>query len=864
VVVRIRTAGFKSGFVNSGVKRFVPVSDRGKVTDPVSRLAFTVHIPLEKPFLGPFMSSLIHDLRYGARVLRKTPAFTVMAILTLAVGIGANTAIFSIVDAVLFRPLAMVQPDRVMLLQEEWQGRGSGGVSAGNFADIREQNSGFSSISSSVPSAYNLATEDAPERIDGERVVAEYFKTFGIAPLLGRVFTSAEDSPGRDSVAVISERLWRTRFHEDRALVGRAIQVNGTPLVVVGVMPGSFDPLLNKSDIWIPAAYTPAQLADHDNHYLVIFARLKDGVSLQRARAEMKVLSARQQQRYPLDDKDRGFSLTPLTEALLGDQRVTLFTVLGAVGFVLLIACANIADLQLARARGRQSEVAVRVALGASPSRIVRQLLAENLVLAAVSTVLGVLLAIAGVRWLLASAPAGVPRIDEARVNTSALLFACAIALLSSLIFGLVPALRSAAVRLTGSFQQAARSTAGRDRVRSLLVVGEVALALMLLAGAGLLVRSAVVLAKVQPGFDTANLMIGRVGLPERAFHDPAKARQTFEAVIGNVEALPGVASAAVVSRAPLMSGGGSNGLLAEGKPFDPSNLVNASLRVVSPGYLSTTRVPLRMGRDFTVQDTRDRTLVVLVNETLARTVWPGENPIGKRFACCEAGPKGRMDPVWHEIVGVVGDVRAWGLDQQIRPEFYMPIMQMPPSAWDWIGRTMDVVVRTQGRPVPVKELSAAVAKVAPGVPMYHVSTMQQRVSSQLEQSHFDTFLLSIFAGTALLLAAIGIYGVLSYTVVQRTRDIGIRMALGATETDIARDVLSHGLLLTGVGLGIGIAGALGGARFIQSILYGVRPTDMLTFFIVSVVLAAVALVASYLPARRASRVDPMIALRHE
>jgi predicted permease len=270
------------------------------------------------------------------------------------------------------------------------------------------------------------------------------------------------------------------------------------------------------------------------------------------------------------------------------------------------------------------------------------------------------------------------------------------------------------------------------------------------------------------------------------------------------------------------------------------------------------------MGRDFSSQDTRDRTLVVLVNETLARTMWPGENPIGKRFACCEAGPKGRMDPVWHEIVGVVGDVRAWGLDQQIRPEFYMPIMQMPPSAWDWIGRTMDVVVRTQGRAIPVSELSSAVANVAPGVPIYRVSTMQQRVSSQLEQSHFDTFLLSIFAGTALLLAAIGIYGVLSYTVVQRTRDIGIRMALGATQTNIARDVLSHGLLLTGIGLAIGAAGALGGARFIQSILYGVRPTDMLTFFIVSVVLASVALIASYLPARRASRVDPMIALRHE
>ncbi|HWY68205.1 MAG TPA: ABC transporter permease [Terriglobales bacterium] len=809
------------------------------------------------------MHTWIQDLRYGARILRKTPAFTVVAILTLAIGIGANTAIFSIVDAVLFRPLAMAQPERVMLLQEIWQGRGGGGVSVGNFADIRQQNSSFSSVSSSASAAYNLATEEAPERIDGESVDAEYFNTFQVSPLLGRVFTSAEDAPGRDAVAVISERLWRTRFHEDRGLMGRAIHVNGVPLVVVGVMPRSFDPLLSKSDIWIPAAYTAAQLADHDNHYLEIFARLKDGVSVEQARAELNVLSARQAQRYPIDDKDRGFSLTPLTEVLLGDQRVTLFTVVGAVGFVLLIGCANIANLQLARARGRQGEIAVRAALGATPKRIVRQLLAENLLLAGVSAIVGIFLAIAGVRWLIASAPPGVPRIEEARVDTVALCFAAAIAVVSSLLFGMAPALRSASVRLTGTFQ-AARSTSSRDHVRSLLVVGEVALALMLLAVAGLLVRSAMVLAKVQPGFDTSNLMAGRVGLPEAAYSDPAKARQGFEGVLNNIEGLPGVASAAVVSRAPLMGGGSSNGLLAEGKALDSSNLVDARVRIVSPGYLTTTRIPLRLGRDFTPADTRDRTLVVLVNETLARTMWPNQNPIGKRFACCESGPRGRMDPVWHEVAGVVGDVRAWGLDRQIFPEFYMPIAQMPPSAWDWIGRTMDIVVRTQGAVIPVNELRAAVAKAAPGVPIYRVSTLQERVSSQLEQSHFDTFLLTTFAATALLLAAVGIYGVLSYTVVQRTKDIGVRMALGASQSAIVRDVLGHGLLLTGVGVVIGLVGALAGARLIRSLLYGVQPTDLGTFVVVSVVMTAVALIASYIPAHRASHVDPMVALRYE
>jgi len=346
------------------------------------------------------MNTWTQDLRYGTRILLKTPAFTIVAVLTLAIGIGANTAIFSIVDAVLFRPLAMVKPDRVMYLAEVWKGRDGGGVSVGNFSDIREQNTVFSRFSASASAAFNLATEASPERIQGERVTAEYFTAFGVRPLLGRVFTQAEDKPGSDAVVVISERLWRTRFHEDAGIGGRTIRVNGAPVLVAGVMPKTFDPLLGKSDIWVPAAFTSTQLADHDNHFLNVFARLKDGVSLSQARSEMNVIAAREQQLHPIDDKDRGFSLTPLTEILLGDQRVTLFTVLGAVGFVLLIACANIANLQLARARGRQKEVAVRVALGATPKRIVRQLLAENFVLSAVSAILGVLLAIGGVHWL--------------------------------------------------------------------------------------------------------------------------------------------------------------------------------------------------------------------------------------------------------------------------------------------------------------------------------------------------------------------------------------------------------------------------------------------------------------------------------
>lgn len=386
----------------------------------------------------------------------------------------------------------------------------------------------------------------------------------------------------------------------------------------------------------------------------------------------------------------------------------------------------------------------------------------------------------------------------------------------------------------------------------------------MLMAGAGLLIRSALLVSRLNPGFDTANLVVGRVGLPDAGYRDPKAAMHTFERMIDAADALPGVASAAVVSRAPLAGGGSSNGLLAEGKPLDPSYLVNSRLQIVSPSYLSTARVPRKAGRDFTGQDTRSTTLVTIVNETLARTMWPGQNPIGKRFSCCEAGPKGRMDPVWHEVIGVVGDVRARGLDRQTEPSFYLPLAQMPPASWDWIGRTMDLVVRTKGGAFPANDLRTMVGSIAPGVPIYDLSTMQQKIAGTLAESHFDTFLVGIFAAIALLLSSVGIYGVLSYVVAQRTRDIGIRMALGATPSLVMRDVLWYGLRLTIVGLAVGLVGAFGGTRLLSSLLYGVRSTDAITFAAVSVMLTAVALLASYLPARRATRVDPLIALRHE
>jgi putative ABC transport system permease protein len=817
-----------------------------------------------QPWRWSSLESLLADIRFGARTLRKTKGYAAVAILTLALGIGATTAIFSVIHSVLLNPLSMADPDHVVMVREQWR-EFFPAMSVGNLADVRRQSTSFSGMCAMNGASFNLATQDSPVRVQGEMASADCFSTLGVAPLAGRVFTGEEDQRGRAPVVVISERLWRRRLSADPAIVGQALRINGDPYMVVGIMPRSFDPLLSGSDLWVPQRFTTAEIADHDNHYLSVLARLKPEVSLPQAQSELSVIAQRLAQDYPLDDKERGLYVRPLTELLLGNQLPALRIMLAAVGFVLLIACANIANLQLARSRTRQKEMALRAALGASRKRLVRQLLLENVVLGLAGGGVGVLLAYWGLSWIVAHGPEEMPRLDQSRIDVVALAFACIVTLLSSLLFGLAPALRAASVDLNEAFKRGTRVSSGsKDRVRSALVVGEVALALILMAGAGLLIRSALVVSRVDPGFDTTNLVVGRIGLPDVEYHDPVVARQTFEKMVREAEQVPGVQSAAVVSRAPMAGSGNSNGLIAEGKPLDPSSIVNSRLQIVTPGYVETARIPIHAGRDFTPQDTRERTLVTIVNETLARAMWPGENAIGKRFACCEAGPKGRTDPVWHEVVGVVADVRAFGLDREAQPEFYLPLAQMPSEAWDWIGRTMDLTVRTQSAAPPDRELQAIVAAIAPGVPIYQLSTMQQKIGSTLERSHFDTFLLSIFAAAALLLSSVGIYGVLSYMVAQRTHEIGIRMALGATQGKVVGDVLWHGARLTAAGLVIGIAGALASVRLLTSMLHGVRSTDRVTFGATCLLLTGAALLASYLPALRATRVDPMVALRDE
>ena len=810
------------------------------------------------------MHQFAHDFRYALRRLRKSPGFTAVAVLTLAVGIGANTTIFSVMDSVLLRPLAIQDPSRVMLVQEHWRGT-SGGLSVGNFADVRQQSTSFASLGASGDAGFNLATEDAPERVDGEIVTAEYFTALGVPPIVGRVFSSEEDKPGQAHVAVIAEGLWRRRFQADPSIIGRPVRINGESYAVVGVMPKSFDPLLEGSQLWVPAAYTPAQLANHDLHYLSVVGRLRPGVQLDAAQSELNLIAQRLEQQFPMDDKERGLLATPLANALLGDQKLTLRVLLASVGFLLLIACANIANLQLSRSQSRKKEMAVRVALGAKPSRIVTELLTENVVLGAISALAGAVLAYGAVAWIVAKGPSDIPRLAQSSVDARALLFAAVVGLFSSFLFGLIPALRSASPQLIDAMKEGAgTSSASRDWLQSALVVGEIALALMLMTGAGLLIRSALVVLRQNPGFDASNLTVGRVGLPEAGYRDPTAARQTFERIVEAATALPGVQSAAVVSRAPLAGGWSSNGLIAEGQAIDLSNRVISLLQIVSPNYLATAHVPLKMGRDFTAQDTRDKALVAIISETLARTMWPNQNPIGKRFACCEDGPGGRTDPIWHEVVGVVGDVRAQALDQDVPPEFYLPLAQMPPGAWDWLGRTMDLMVRTRGNVFPAGELRASVSSIAPGVPIYELSTMQQKITEGLRESHFDTFLLALFAGTALLLSSVGIYGVLSHVFGQRTRDIGLRMALGATRGRIARDVVGLGLRLVALGIVVGLISAWACARLLASMLYGVRYTDAIAFGAAVGILALVALLACCLPARRAMELDPIVALRYE
>ena len=807
------------------------------------------------------LHGLLQNLRYAVRSLRKAPTLSLSVILTLALCIGATTAIFSVVYSVLFRPLPFADPEGLLLARTVWRDLPSS-YSAGNWADVARQQTSFSHFVPAYGESYNLSGSDTPENVDGARVGADYFGVLGVRPALGRDFRPEETTPGRESVVLLSHGLWQRRFGADPGIVGGEIRLDGRPHTVIGVMPAAMDFTLFDEELWLPTAFSPERLAEHDEHYLTVLARLRPGVTLARAEEELTVLGRWLETTFPEDNRDRTLQVSSLMEELVGDYRPRLYVLLGAVGFVLLIACANIANLLLARGAARARETSIRAAIGAGRRHLVAHALAESLVLALTGGALGVLVGYWGVALLAAYGPEDVPRLAQARMDGPVLAFALGLTALSGLVFGLAPALRTAARPPHEALKEGARSgrAGSRDRLRNALVVAEIALALVLLTGAGLLIRSAVALNGVSPGFDASGVVMGRVSLPAAAYESPEQVTRVFERITERVASLPGVASAALVSAAPL-EGGNSNGLVPGGRALELGSAINSLMRLATPDYFGTMRIELVRGRGFTAEDRRGTPLVMIINETLAREAFPGQDPIGRRIACCEAGPNG--DPGWKEVIGVARDVRAVGLDQDPMPEFYLPMLQAPEAAWTWTDRTMTLAVRASGDAVTLMApLRRAIAEVDPSLPLYQLGTMQGRVTDSLAQSRFSTMLLTVFGVIALALAAIGVYGVISYGVAQRTQEIGIRMALGARHGDVLAMVVRHGAALAGLGLLVGLAAALALSGLLESLLYQVSPTDPPTFAVGLAVLSVVAVLAAALPARRAARTDPMVALR--
>jgi putative ABC transport system permease protein len=809
------------------------------------------------------MSSWIQDVRYALRSFGKSPGFTAAAVATLALGIGANAAIFGLVEAVILRPLPFHQPERVVYVTETWQGR-RGSVSAGNFDDLRRAARSFEALAAVRYGNVNLAESGEPERVESARVTRDFFKVFGVAPLRGRVFTADEDRPGGAPVVVLSHRLWTSRFGAAPDTVGRTIRVDGEPRTVIGVMPASFDFYQDEEQLWLPAGLTPQDVADHDRHNRVVYGRLARGASLASAGREADAIAADLRARYPKDNSERGFRVQGFRDLLTEDYRGRLLILMAAVGLVLLIACTNVSNMLLARGASRARELTVRAALGASRARLARQLVTECLVLGLTGGALGVALAAFCVQALIAASPAGVPRIEQAGVNGAVLAFALLLSVGASLLFGLLPAARVARGDLQGSLREGGRGVrhgGARDRVRTVLVAAQVALAVTLLVGAGLLIRTALHLQRVAPGFQMDGVLTASLTLPPSG--DAASVVQTIERLDQELAHMPNVAAAAVTTQVPLGPGGNSNGILAEEWGPDMKRVVDARLRIVTNGYFSALRVPILQGRGFEASDRSGAPRAIVLSRALAERVWPGQNPIGKRIMCCEGSPG---DLRLKTVVGVAGDVRSRGPSEEVYPEFYLPVAQAPEVAWDWIQRTVSVVARaSNGRADSLAPaLREALRRTAPEVPLYDVQTMRERLRTAVAEERFVTILLTALGALGLLLAAIGIYGVIAYFVAQRTAEFGVRIALGATPRDILLVSARHGLMPVGFGLLAGAAAAVAATRLMESTLRGVSPRDPATFAAVLVVLAATAALAAYVPARRATRIDPTEALRAE
>ena len=822
------------------------------------------------------MNTLARDFAYALRMLAKSPGFTLAAILSLAIGIGANTSIFSIVNALLLRPLPYRDADRLVILwnrspglniTEDW-------FSTAQYFDIKTGHHGLEQVAIAIGGNYNLTSKGEPERVGTIRVSSNLLPMLGQAAAVGRIFAPNEDSPGRPATAVLSHGMWLRHFGADPKMIGKSVTLNGVPYEVVGIMPRAFSlprevlPTLDgaeQADILLPLPLPldAAQNRDHEDYN--IMGKLRPGVSIAQAQAEMDTITARLRHDYPQTYPPNGgltFGIVPLLEQVVGDARPTLFVLLGAVGFVLVIACANVANLLLARAVARQKEIAIRTALGASRLRIVRQVLTESMLLSLSGGACGVLLAFWSLHWIHVFGPKSVPRINDIGIDRVALVFTFVLSVFSGAVFGLVPALRVSRFDLHATLKDSNRGTAGASAVwgrghnmRRMLVISELALCVMLLIGAGLLIRSFVYLENVSPGFNPNHLLTLELTMSGPKYDDPKAVVAAYRQLWSRLESLPGVTASGAVTSLPLSQMFAWGPITVEGRVPPPGeNFINADQRVVGGHYFEAMEIPLRSGRFFNEHDPPASPKVVVIDEYMAQQLWPNQDPIGRRI---HYGGITDKDP-WETVVGVVGRVKQYTLDSDSRIALYLPQTQYP-------TRAMNVVLRSAADPAALAPaVKQQIHELDSDLPLYNVRTMNQRLDESLAQRRFAMLLLTLFAGVALALAVIGTYGVMSYLVNQGTREIGIRIAMGATHRAIERLIVWKGLALALCGVAIGTTGAFAVSRLMRSLLFGVTPFDPFTFVAISLLLTLVTLLASYIPARRVAQIDPIVALRDE
>jgi predicted permease len=804
-----------------------------------------------------WIDELRQDLRFAWRQCRTKPGFTLAAVLTLGLGIGATTAIFSVVHAVVLKPYAYADPDRVLLAFSKWRGN-RGSWSVGNFDYFRQRVTFAEDFAADVGASMNLSDNGEPERIFGSRVTWNYHRLFGIQPAYGRTFRAEEDQPGRNKVVILSDRLWRRRFGADPAMVGRSIRINNEPHDVVGIMPAEMDQIGDAAEAWVPVAFTPEQLALYDEFYLTAYVRQRKDVTQQQVRDEFVRIAQSLAQDHPELNRERSADVELMSAFFVGDYRTRLLVLLAAVALVLLIACGNVANLLLARLAARSRELAIRAAIGAGRGRIVRQVLTESLVLALLGGAAGLAIAWWSLPALIRLAPEGVPRLETASLNGTVLAAALAMVLVSALFVGLLPAWQATRrTTLTEDLGDGKGALSGslKPWMRQLLIGAQAALVMIVLAGAALLVRSAINLQQTPIGFDTIGVLTARIALPAAQYGEPARARAAYRQVLERVQASPGVKFAALDSQAPLVGGGGSNGLFAEGKV----DLIQSTSHFITPGYFSVINNQLKAGRTFTDADIREAEFVMIINETLARTAFGDVTAIGKRISCCEGGPG---KPHWKTVVGVVADIKTRGPAQPASPEFYLPLMQIPDVAWTWTGRSLAIVTRGDDIAAMTSAIRNAVKELDSTLPVFRIWTMEEGLRRIMAQARFNTLLMSLLGSTGLVLAALGIYSVIAWLVAQRTREIGVRMALGASKRDVITMISLHGLKPVVAGLAIGFAGAIGATRLLQNQLFEIGPRDPITLVATAMVLLMVAAIAAALPAWRATTIDPSAALR--